>query len=328
MPGFPAWVLVAVPPFISILLARIVAYWSQAMVFAKGWTRHDIFRLAWWRTLSSTVPLLMLAIGIDAVFNMSPLGLLWMSCAGVTMLFATARLRRAEGINFRPVKSGELYKRSVVMSKRMGVRLRRVCVVPFGRGRLTNAYSGWGEIAITDDYGHWLHGSQLDFVIGHELAHAKQKHGLKALLTMTGVFAALAAVTFVIPPMAAGWRIVFNFCVLLLPVATFNALSRYFEYAADRASVALTGGAEVAIRTLITMYRHSEVPTENSGIEDLFSTHPGLWRRVNAIARGAQISAQEVSKLRRDFNQRRGARAVVTVEISPLHSLTLPNVNA
>jgi len=303
MLAFPAWVLLVVPMSISVLLARIFVYWSDAKVFERGWTSHDIFRLALWRTLSSTVPLLIFAIGIDALSAKSALGLLWMCCAGATALLATARLRTTEGINFRAVKSGELYKRTRVMSKRMGVRLRRVCVVPFGKGRLTNAYNRWDEIAITDDYGHWLHGAELDFVIGHELTHAKQKHGLKTLLVMTGVFAMLAALAFALPQMSIGWRVAFNFVLILLPVAVIDGLSRYFEYAADRASVAFTGAAEAAIRALMNMYRHAEVPLENSGLEELLSTHPGLWRRVRAISEAAQISAEQVCRLRGDFSK-------------------------
>src|SRR3989442_865528 len=179
-----AWVLL-LPLSMSILIARLVTYRSDAYVFGRQWTSRDILRLAFWRTVSSTFALLVVALGIENIYSRNAVGLVWMFGAGAAALIGKVQLRTAEGLIPRPVKSGELYKRSLVMSKRMGIRLRRVCVVPFGRGRLTNAYGGWAQIAVTDDYGHWLHGSQLDFVVAHELAHVKQKDAVKTLLAVT-----------------------------------------------------------------------------------------------------------------------------------------------
>src|SRR5205814_10173075 len=96
------------------------------------------------------------------------------------------------GVRFRHVKSGDFYKRAFVLAKRMGVPLRKVAVVPFGRGHLTNAYSRSNEIAITDDYGHWLSGSRLEFVVGHELRRKK-------LLITIGVFVAVSLPAFALP---------------------------------------------------------------------------------------------------------------------------------
>jgi Zn-dependent protease with chaperone function len=200
------------------------------------------------------------------------------------------RLQSAEGIKPRTVKSGELYKRSLVLSKRMGVRLRRVCVVPFGKGRLTNAYGGWSTIAVTDDYGHWLDGSELDFVIGHELAHVKCKHGLKKMLAISGVFGLAAVLIFAVPHSLGGWRVLSNFAVILTPLVGFYLLSRHCEYAADRGAVEATGETEVAIRALTSLYEHTGVPTSSSRLQELFSTHPSLSRRLEAITRLGQCA--------------------------------------
>src|SRR5437763_2673295 len=189
----PVWVLLLIPLPISMLIGRLISYRSDAYVFGRQRTGPDIFRLAFWRTASSTVALLVVAVGIEDIYGKKSVGFAWMLGAGIVALVGKMRLRAAEGLIPRPVKSGELYKRSLVLSKRMGVPLKRVCVVPFGRGRLTNAYGGQTQIAVTDDYGHWLHGSQLDFVVGHELAHAKQKDAVKTLVTMAGAFFVLSA---------------------------------------------------------------------------------------------------------------------------------------
>jgi len=197
----PVWLLLLFPLPISMLIARLVSFRSDAYVFGRPWTGRHIIRLAFWRTASSTVVLLIVAVGIEDIYGKRSVGFAWMFGAGIVALVGKVRLRAAEGLIPRPVKSGELYKRSLVLSKRMGVALKRVCVVPFGRGRLTNAYGGQTLIAVTDDYSHWLHGSQLDFVVGHELAHVKQKDAVKTLVTMAGMFFALSAATFFIPPL-------------------------------------------------------------------------------------------------------------------------------
>jgi Zn-dependent protease with chaperone function len=182
-----AWVVLLLPLSMSMLTARLVIYRANAYIFGRQWTGRDILRLAFWRTVSSTFALLVFAIGIEDIHGRNFVGIAWILGAGIAALVGKLQLREAEGLILRPVKSGELYKRSIVMSKRMGIHLQQVCVVPFGRGRLTNAYGGSERIAVTDDYGHWLHGSQLDFVIAHELAHVKQKDARKTLMAVAGI---------------------------------------------------------------------------------------------------------------------------------------------
>lgn len=287
----PASLVLLVPLSCAILVAQVVNYSSDSRLLDRKWRSSDVLRLATWSTISSPVSLLMVAEGIESMRNRSFVGVLWIVSAGISALVGTARLRSAEGMKPRAVKSGELYKRSLVLSKRMGVRLQRVCVVPFGRGRLTNAYGAWSMIAVTDDYGHWLDGSELDVVIGHELAHVKHKHGLKKLLAPAGMFALAAALTFFLPRPAGGWRVLFNFSVILTPVMMSYLLSRRFEYAADRASLELTGDPEAAIRALSNMYQHVGVPAPRSRFQELFATHPNLSHRLEAIARFGQRSA-------------------------------------
>jgi len=302
----PGWTLLLIPLSISLLLARLISYWSNAKVFSRGWRGGDIFRLALWRTLSSTIPLLLTAIGIDAILAHHPIGILCLFGAGPIALIGSVQLRSAEGIKFRPVKSGSFYKRSLQLSKKMGVTLERISVVPFGRGRLTNAYGSSIGIAVTDDYGHWLHGPQLDFVIGHELAHVKQKHALKKLLVVVSMFASIAMMTFAMPPLPMEWKVIFNFTVILTPILALNKLSRHFEYVADCASVELTQDGNTAIRTLIGMYRHAEVPAKISAFDELFETHPALWHRIDALASKRLVEPEQVLKMRKEYGEEVG----------------------
>jgi Zn-dependent protease with chaperone function len=193
----PMAALLLVPLPVSILVSRFINYQSDALIFSKRWRSGDILRLALWRTVSSTFALLAVAMAIDDIYSSNVVGLVWLFVAGCAALIGAVKLRAAEGVSPRPVKSGELYKRASLISKKMGVHLTRVSVVPFGRGRLTNAYGGLTQISVTDDYGHWLHGSELDFVIAHELAHIKNRDAVKTIATVGGMFVAIAAATYV-----------------------------------------------------------------------------------------------------------------------------------
>jgi Zn-dependent protease with chaperone function len=195
------------------------------------------------------------------------------------------------------------------MSKKMGVHLERVCVVPFGRGRLTNAFGGKTQIAVSDDYGHWLHGSELDFVVGHELAHAKHQHALKSVIMMGGMFAVLSAATFVMPQLPVTWRIVLSFGAILLPLTVFYALSRRHEYLADRLAVEATGEPEKGIHALINLYRRAEVPAERSSFLEWFSTHPSLWHRINAIAQFGGVPTEYLTEVQLSFKESAAADA-------------------
>jgi Zn-dependent protease with chaperone function len=300
---FPVWVVLLIPPVGAIFVAQRLAYWSDIRFLDRRWTPLNVFLLATWSTVSFTIPLLMVAIGVQSIYDHNFIGILAIFLAGIVALIGAALLRSAEGFKPRAVKSGELYKRSLVLSKRMDIHLRRVCVVPFGRGRLTNAYASWDEVSLTDDYGHWLHGAELDFVISHELAHVKHRHALKRLLAILGVFA-LATVSAVVQPHAIGaWRVFSNFAMILMPLAGLSLVSRRFEYEADRAAVELTGEAEAGIRALTNLYRRTAVPIRRSRFGQLFSTHPSFSQRIEAIARAGQIPAERVSKLKEDFSQ-------------------------
>jgi len=141
----------------------------------RRWTATDLLRLALWRTVSPTFAMLLVATGFDAMYSRRLTGIFWLVFAAILAMVGTFRLRVAEGIKLQRVKSGELYKRAFVMAKDMRTPLKRVYVVPAGRGHLTNAYGLPESIAVTDNYGKFLDRAELDFVIGHELGHVKGK---------------------------------------------------------------------------------------------------------------------------------------------------------
>jgi Zn-dependent protease with chaperone function len=227
----------------------------------------------------------MVATGLEAIYKRHLLGVLWLALGGVVAFVGTLRLRLAGGLKLQRVKSGELYKRAFAMAKEMRTPLKRVYVVPAGRGHLTNAYGLSESIAITDNYGKFLNRAELDFVIGHELGHVLGKHGRKGILVMISGFATVALACFFFPAFLTGLRPVFDVAAILGPILIFYFFSRRFEYAADRTSVEFTRDAKAAINALTNLYGFTQAPTRCDPVTELFMTHPSLAHRITAIGR-------------------------------------------
>jgi Zn-dependent protease with chaperone function len=298
---FPRSVCFWVPPMVSMAVARLIVYWSRREVLKQRWTNVDILRLATWSTLARTLPLLMVAIGIDGLPFRIFAGLSCIAGAAAVALFATVRLRTAEGFEPRPVNSGELHKRAFLIAKKMGVRLRSVYVVPSGKGHFTNAFGSLSRsIGVTDDYGKWLKGSQLDFVVGHELAHIQQKHWQKKMTSLALLFSLISMLGIGLPHLPTAVRAVFPFVAVFVPLLIFYGLSRRFEYAADRAGVEAAKDPGASIQALAGLYRRTQESPESSPFAELFATHPPLSRRVEAIARSHQLTTERISHLVRN----------------------------
>jgi hypothetical protein len=127
------WELIILPLSIGIGAARAVTWWTDSKIAGRHRTIADLCHLSLWGSISSTVPLLLFAVGIDAIDNRSLVAVLWIGGAGLLARFAKAGFRSAEGLKPRFVKSGELFKRSFAMAKQMGVHLIGVFVYPTGR---------------------------------------------------------------------------------------------------------------------------------------------------------------------------------------------------
>ena len=294
--GHSVYLFFAVPVGVVFVL-HAVCYSLDRTFMGRGWTVTDVVRLALWRSVSPTIALLLVATGFDAMYGRRLAGILWIILAAILAMVGTFRLRVAEGIKLQRVKSGEVYKRAFAMAKDMRTPLKRVYVVPAGRGHLTNAYGLSESIAVTDNYGKFLDRAELDFVIGHELGHVKGKHGRKKLLIMTIVFATLAVVCFFFPPALIRFRPFLDFFLLLVPMLTFYFCSRRFEYSADKSSVEFTHDAKAAIRALDNLYDFTQAPTRCNRITELFMTHPSLEQRVTALSGMARRPAENSSEV-------------------------------
>jgi Zn-dependent protease with chaperone function len=277
-------------PIGGVALVQLICYSLDRVFLSRRWTSIDLLRLTLWRTVSPTVAILLLARGFNAFYERRLVGIVWLVIAAIAAMLGMLRLRSAEGMKLQEVKGGELYKRAFVLAKLTKTPLKRVYVVPACRGHLTNAYGGAHTIAMTDNYGKFLTSAELDFVIGHELGHAKAKHGRKKLLITATVIAGIVLASFVMSPFLFPFRPLFDVLVVFAPILTFYSLSRRFEYAADATGVELTRNPEAAIHALVNLHRITEAPIHCDKLTELFMTHPALTRRARAIGEKAGIS--------------------------------------
>lgn len=282
--GCPHSLILIVPLTIGIVAGRLLTSFTGRAIDCRHWTIADVLRLVLWRSLSLTVPLLMFAAGIDAIDELRVAGFFWIVGAAILALFATLRLRVAEGFKPRRVKSGELFKQSSAIAQRMGLPLKGIFIVAAGRGRLINAFSMPGYIGMTDLCVHRIKGPQRDFFIAHELSHIRLRHNRKKPPMIAGSFLTMAGFSFILPHLPAALQALFRFCIILIPLLVLNSVSRRFEYAADRAAVKFTGDGESAIRALTALYHYTGVPQRRGRFEEFFQTHPSCEKRIDAIA--------------------------------------------
>jgi Zn-dependent protease with chaperone function len=312
-----------VPPVAMIAAVQLICYSLDRAIVGRRWTTSDVLRLACWRTVSPTIAFLFVAAGFAAIYDKKLTGILWLVAAAILALVGTIRLRSAEGMKMQRVKSGELCKRAFVIAKRMTTNLKRVYVVPAGRGDLTNAYGLWQGVALTDNYGKFLNRAQLDFVIGHELSHVKHGHGRKKLLIMVAVYATMALLCFIMPSALFRFRPLINIFVVLVPILAFYSLSRRFEYIADKTAVEFTHDPEVAIHALANLYRITQAPTYCDRFTELFMSHPAFTRRVCAIGETGRMRAERVLEVIRDTHLR-GAVSDELWQQSPIPDCEFP----
>jgi Zn-dependent protease with chaperone function len=172
-----------VAPMASLAIFLFSCYAMDRSLLKQSWLLFEMARRTWWRLASFVIPLQMVAAGFTAIFEGRISGAAWHLSAGVVSKIGTGFLRRAEGMKFNLLKSGELRNRAFRMAGQMGVTIARVYMVPAGKGHLTNAYGMSNAVGLTDDLGKYLNKAQLDSVIAHELAHVKLRHARKQFVT-------------------------------------------------------------------------------------------------------------------------------------------------
>lgn len=134
------------------------------------------------------------------------------------------------------------------------------------------------------------HQSEVDFVIAHELGHINHRkmEGTCTKINRIGHFLALLSVTASSAPPQV--RMLGQVTVLVCWVVLKNVLSRWFEYLADQAAAEAVGyWAGVSLLSKIEsvlrkLRRQSPGNDRGCGWERMWSTHPSLMERMNALS--------------------------------------------
>ncbi len=271
------------PPIASLGIFLLLCSNVDKTLLKLKWTILDSVRQVSWRIVSFVIPLLMLAAGYDLILDKRLRGIAWVLAAAVVSGVGTAFLRRAEGWKLRELKAGEYRSRALRVARGMGVTLRKVFVVPAGKGHLTNAYGLSDAIALTDSLGQHLNDPQMEFVVAHEVAHVKLRHGLKHLISTVAIFAVTALALFLLSSQTKHLRPLFQVIAIFAPLVVHYYCSRRFEYSADREAVEFTEAPEIAVQTLTTLDESHGLPAATDAFVELFMTHPTFAHRVRAI---------------------------------------------
>ena len=282
------------PPAVSLGIFLLLCSEVDKTLLRLKWTTTDSVRQAWWRLVSFAIPLLMLAAGFELILDREIRGIAWLLAAGAVSKIGTGFLRRAEGLKFKTLKSGEYRNRALRIARGMEVTLHKVFVVPAGKGHLTNAYGMSNAIALTDSLGQHLNDRQMDFVVAHEVAHVKLKHGRKHLLLVVAIFTITALSLFLLSLQTKNLHPLFQLLALFGPLIALYYCSRRFEYSADREAIGFTDAPEIAVQALAKLHQFRELPAASDPLTELFMTHPTFAHRVGAIVDHGQIPAERL----------------------------------
>lgn len=286
-----------VAPSLGLCIYFALFLFVSRRLLNEHWSTWGSIRLVWWRLVALGLPLLVVARGFDALVSGQLSGILWLALSGITALVGGGFLRHAEGMKLHVAKTGETKNRAFAIAGKMGVKIGRVFIVPEGKAHMTNAFASPYAVGVTDNLGKYLTRPQIDYVLAHEVAHAKKKHGGRHLLMTVGIYSLLAAVLFLGRGSIGDMRPLVVIVAIFGPVMAMSYLLRRHEYEADRTAVGFTHDPETAIRALMRLYRVTMSPANCSRFTQLFLSHPSLTRRVMAIAQAGQIPMERVNSI-------------------------------
>lgn len=298
-------------PVAFLLASEIIAYAASRKIRDLNWSRSQVLRQGLWEVFRYTLPLLLIGAGFEHIFDGEFGGIILIFAALPIAAIGKVRLENALGFRPRLLKTGELRNRAFRMAATMETNLRKVFIVPQGKGHLLNAYAGGlGSISLTDTLSQSLSYAEVNCTIGHELAHLKLGH-------IRGYFRALFLPYVFLMILFWGWperqpaiRPVLEFSALVVPSLILNFLSRLQEYAADREEVAFLRDPEASIRSLAKLHQISHVPQGWSYLSELFTSHPSLERRAKAIARAGNMPGARANEILEEIRIRERKRDI------------------
>lgn len=222
---------------------------------------------------------------------------MWLLTAGVIAKIGTGFSRWADGMKINFLKTGENKNRAFAMAQEMGITLRRVFVVPAGKGRLTNAFGSRDSIGLTDNLGKYLTREQIRFVIAHELSHVKLRHARKQFFFVIGIYSFLALALFILGPFLRQFPPLYSFVIVLFPLLFGDWFSRKLEYEADRQAFHVIQDPETAIRALARLLKSNDLPPQRGSLSQIFMSHPFFLQRARAIAKAGDVSTNRLNRI-------------------------------
>lgn len=174
----------------------------------------------------------------------------------------------------------------------IGIHKVEVYSIPWAKFKIANAFQMGGfysfYIFITDYLVENMNSNEIDFVLLHELYHAKRHHLLKMLVSLSVLIFLLATIRYV-PFGIVGNPILeiilmLSYLYLLLGFSPlFIAyISRKNESEADLSAVRITRNQKAAISALRKLNTLNLLP-EIKGRYRFYQTHPTIERRVGKI---------------------------------------------
>lgn len=229
------------------------------------------------------------------------------------------------------VTIGELRDRVFALAQKAGATLQQVVVLPAQRMQMANAFaSAANTVTFTDFLLERMSKREVDAITGHELTHLKRSHPAKLTIALLAVifapfwmmmiFAATAGFSYGLL-LTTGVRLspttlsaiyrwigllsdwgVGGLLAILFGFAGMYALSRRFERQADAGAVALTNDPEAMITALLKLSSLNLMPLSWGKGTGASLTHPSTLKRVQRIARQAQISQARLDELIGQFS--------------------------
>lgn len=216
------------------------------------------------------------------------------------------------GNKFEPLEEGELRTRLMELLTSHGYKVRDIKVMDASRRttKLNAYFTGFGSsktIVLYDNLVNAMTPDEICAVFAHELGHGLHKDVLKLQIINIGNFllmavaAWLAVCSSVIHEAFGFGEVNYGFAYILIGIfisliqpltsMVINALSRKFEYRADRQAVT-EGYGEAMIHALKKLARENFAELAPTRISVLLEySHPPLADRISAVQ--AQISKKE-----------------------------------
>jgi Zn-dependent protease with chaperone function len=290
------WFLLWIPPAIVYFTCLAL---SSPMHNLRGtnFTQGEILNRAFWSVARLVVPMSLIVLGLTESSSNERIGLPLVIAGFASVWIINAKFLRAHGMEFYALTTSELRDRAFAIAEKAKTKLNQLYVFPMSAMRIANAFAhGAKNVFLTDYLVHNLSKSEVDAVVGHEIAHLQKKHiGLRIAVTiflLASIGSATGLLDSVVPRNFPTGPVMY---AILLLIIFF--ISRRNEFAADAGSAKLTGNTEAMMTALARITRLNTMPLQWSKLDEKLLTHPSTLRRINRLAAEAGISEARTAEL-------------------------------